>query len=49
MNGQPHQQKPDIDNCCKALMDLEGTNDGHVHMLNATKRWAEKGRIILYR
>lgn len=47
--GSLHHQKPDIDNLVKSVMDLYGTDDGHVSALQVTKRWAEKGRIILYR
>ena len=47
--GKPHQQKPDTDNCCKALMDLQGADDGHVHTLHAVKLWAEEGTIVIRR
>jgi Holliday junction resolvase RusA-like endonuclease len=46
--GTPHRSKPDIDNMVKATCDAFGEDDSHVHTLHATKRWAEKGRIILY-
>lgn len=49
MNGQPHQQKFDVDNLTKACLDAFGEDDAFVHTLQVTKRWAEKGRIILYR
>lgn len=48
MNGQPHQQKFDVDNIAKACLDAFGEDDAFVHTLQVTKRWAEKGRIILY-
>jgi Holliday junction resolvase RusA-like endonuclease len=48
MDGKPHQQKPDVDNFSKALMDLQGVDDGHVHTLHATKRWSTSGRIVVY-
>lgn len=45
---QPHQQKPDIDNYCKALMDsmfqFKG-GDHAVHEIHATKCWADEGYI----
>jgi Holliday junction resolvase RusA-like endonuclease len=47
MLGEFHQQKPDIDNLCKALMDLQGVDDGHVHTIHATKRWSEVGKIVV--
>ena len=31
----------DIDNLVKGVMDLYGTDDGHVSALRVTKRWAE--------
>jgi Holliday junction resolvase RusA-like endonuclease len=46
--GAPHRSKPDIDNMVKAVCDAFGEDDSHVHTLHTTKRWAEKGRIILY-
>jgi len=47
MLGQPHQQKPDIDNLLKALMDASGTDDSHVHeIIRVRKVWAEEGAII---
>lgn len=49
MLGAPHQQRPDIDNMCKAIMDAFGKDDGYVHTLNAIKRWAKAGRITLYK
>lgn len=48
MLGQPHQQRPDIDNLCKAVMDAFGTEDGHVHSLTATKKWGERGMITIH-
>lgn len=47
MLGRPHQQRPDVDNCCKALMDLEGKEDGYVHTIKAKKVWAEGGAIVI--
>lgn len=47
MLGRPHQQRPDVDNCCKAIMDLEGKEDGYVHTIRARKVWAEGGSIVV--
>lgn len=47
MRGRPHQQKPDIDNICKAVMDAFGEDDCYVYGMEVTKRWADKGRITL--
>jgi Holliday junction resolvase RusA-like endonuclease len=47
MCGKPHQQKPDIDNLCKAVMDFFGVDDGHVHTLYASKSWGVTGSITV--
>ena len=43
MNGKPHQQKPDIDNYLKALLDAVLKDDSHVYRTVAEKQWAESG------
>jgi Holliday junction resolvase RusA-like endonuclease len=43
--GDPHMQKPDVDNLVKGFMDSFGKDDGFVWNLCAVKRWAEKGSI----
>jgi len=45
MNGQPHQQKPDLDNLIKALLDAVHKEDCEIWSLSAEKRWAEVGSI----
>ncbi len=45
--GSPHDQKPDIDNLCKAFMDTFAGEDKHVYSLTADKYWAEQGSIEL--
>jgi Holliday junction resolvase RusA-like endonuclease len=41
MAGQPHRQKPDIDNMTKAVMDcLWPDGDGMISKVTATKVWA---------
>ena len=48
MLGQPHQQRPDIDNCIKAVLDPLLKEDCTVwHIAGAEKRWAEAGSITL--
>lgn len=44
--GQKHQQRPDIDNMCKAIMDAEGVEDGFVHTIKANKVWGLVGDEI---
>ena len=46
MNGQPHQQVPDIDNLLKGLLDAIYAEDKYVWMLRGlSKVWGEKGSI----
>ncbi len=45
MVGQPHQQKPDLDNLIKALLDACYQDDCEVWDLRATKVWGEEGAI----
>lgn len=40
MAGQPHQQKPDIDNLCKAVMDALSADDSYIYILHAKKYWS---------
>jgi len=47
MIGQPHTQKPDVDNLVKSFFDSFDGGDQHVHTLTATKVWALKGAIIV--
>lgn len=47
MNGRPHQQKPDVDNLTKALLDAVYTDDSTVWDIRATKVWGETGMIKL--
>lgn len=41
MRGKPHQQKPDLDNLLKAVMDAVHEDDSHIWAVRAEKRWAE--------
>lgn len=47
MNGQPHQQKPDIDNYLKAFMDALCEDDSYVYDVRAQKFWSVEGKIII--
>jgi len=42
-----HQQKPDLDNLCKAEMDSFGIDDSAVWKITATKVWGNQGLIII--
>ena len=39
MVSTPHQQRPDIDNLCKSLLDAMYGDDSHVHDIRITKLW----------
>ncbi len=45
MLGKPHQQKPDVDNLIKALMDAVLKEDEGVWDIRQTKYWAENPSI----
>ena len=47
MNGQPHQQTPDIDNLEKAILDSLFDDDKKVHKVMATKIWSYKGKLVI--
>lgn len=47
MHDKPHQQKPDIDNYLKALLDAVCEDDSYVYKVTMSKRWAVFGSIIL--
>jgi Holliday junction resolvase RusA-like endonuclease len=45
MRGQPHQQKPDIDNLAKAVLDSLYADDAGLWDLHSVKFWADVGAI----
>lgn len=47
MNGKPHRQRPDGDNCTKAIQDALFLEDGGVWRGAFEKRWAIHGRVEL--
>lgn len=47
MEGQPHQQRPDIDNYIKAFLDALCEDDSYVYMLRAEKYWGRMGSIAI--
>ena len=48
MLGQPHTQKPDIDNLLKAIADAVHGDDSHIwHYAGLSKVWGETGGIII--
>lgn len=48
MEYQPHQQKPDIDNLTKSVLDAFGKDDGFVYDIHAVKYWGNEGKILIY-
>lgn len=44
---QPHQQKPDIDNLVKALLDAVFDDDSHIYKIRAVKFWDEVGSFFI--
>lgn len=47
MRGEPHQQRPDIDNLIKAFLDALCKDDSYVYSVTAEKYWSDKGSIEL--
>lgn len=47
MNGQPHTQKPDLDNLCKALFDSVFESDSQIWKFRAEKRWRITPGILI--
>lgn len=47
MDGKPHQQKPDVDNLTKALLDALFDDDSHIWDVRTSKLWGEVGHIII--
>ena len=45
MDGQPHRQRPDIDNYCKAIFDALYEDDSGIADISLSKRWATEGSI----
>lgn len=49
MRGQPHRQKPDLDNLVGGTWDAACPDgDAHISWIgNACKRWSDEGRITI--
>lgn len=45
MLGQPHRQRPDVDNMLKALQDAVHEEDSHIWNVEITKLWSNNGSI----
>jgi len=46
--GEPHKQKPDLDNLIKALNDCLLEEDKEVWSIEATKSWWDEGKILIW-
>lgn len=47
MDGEPHQQKPDVDNMLKSVLDAVFESDADVHDVRISKRWGRQGAIVI--
>lgn len=47
MVSQPHQQKPDLDNLEKALMDAVLAEDSNVWKIRSEKIWGVNGAMLI--
>jgi len=48
MHGQPHQQRPDLDNLLKALADAIYEDDCRIwNYRSISKRWGNEGLIAI--
>lgn len=45
LRHKPHQQKPDVDNLVKAVMDCLSDEDSGVYKVHAQKYWADEGSV----
>ena len=48
MLEKPHQQRPDVDNLVKGVMDSLFQEDSHIHTIEAKKVWSDVGYIEFY-
>jgi Holliday junction resolvase RusA-like endonuclease len=48
MIGKNHQQRPDIDNLLKGLMDALLEEDSHIHTVYSKKVWSDEAGIEFF-
>ena len=48
MLEKPHQQRPDVDNLVKGVMDSLFQEDSHIHTIEAKKVWSDVGYVEFY-
>lgn len=46
--NKPHKQKPDADNCLKAIQDILCKEDKYIWDVRITKIWSDIGQIDIY-
>ncbi len=47
MDGQPHTQRPDVDNLGKSVFDALYEDDSHIYDIRMSKFWGQTGQIII--
>lgn len=47
INGKPHEQRPDVDNLTKALLDSIFKEDSHIYDIRISKHWSYEGKITI--
>ena len=45
--GNPHTQRPDLDNLVKGVWDALAEEDGYIHTLQCSKLWSKTGKIVI--
>lgn len=45
--GKPHQVKPDLDNCIKAILDSLNKKDQEIYEISASKYYEVENKIII--
>lgn len=45
---KPHQQRPDVDNLLKAILDAVFDEDCRVFDIRVSKYWSDKGSIVIH-
>lgn len=47
LDGEPHQQRPDVDNMIKAVMDSLSKEDSNIYYVEASKHWGIEGSVTI--
>ena len=46
LNNKTHEQRPDVDNLMKGVMDSLFEEDSHIHTIYAKKKWSDNPGIV---